>query len=67
MAEPLRAVDANVFLRYLLQDVPEQATQARRLIDSERPLALTAVTLAEVAGRLPAHATGATDPWSPDN
>jgi predicted nucleic acid-binding protein len=49
MAEPLRAVDANVFLRYHLQDVPEQATQARQLIDSERPLALTAVTLAEIA------------------
>src|SRR2546423_12185254 len=52
MAEPLRAVDANVFLRYLLQDVPEQAMQARQLIDSERPLALTAVTLAEIAWTL---------------
>jgi len=52
MAEPLRAVDANVLLRYLLRDVPEQATQARQLIDSERPLALTAVALAEIAWTL---------------
>lgn len=52
MAEPLRAVDANVLLRYLLSDVPAQAERARRLIDSERPLGLTAVALAEIAWTL---------------
>ena len=52
MPDPLRAVDANVLLRYLLRDVPEQAEQARQLIDSARPLGLTAVTLAEVAWTL---------------
>ena len=52
MSEPLRAIDANVLLRYLLRDIPEQAEQARRLIESDRPLGLTAVTLAEVAWTL---------------
>ena len=52
MPEPLRAIDASVLLRYLLRDVPAQAEQARRLIDSDRPLGLTAVALAEVAWSL---------------
>jgi predicted nucleic acid-binding protein len=52
MPEPLRAIDANVLLRYLLSDVPEQAHRARRLVDSEQPLGLTAVALAEVAWTL---------------
>src|SRR3954469_16935842 len=49
---PLRAIDANVLLRYLLSDVPEQAHRARRLVDSEQPLGLTAVALAEIAWTL---------------
>ena len=52
MVEPLRAIDANVILRYFLGDVPAQAASARRLIESEQPLGLTAVTLAEVAWTL---------------
>ncbi|MBI2953346.1 MAG: PIN domain-containing protein [Chloroflexi bacterium] len=50
--EPLRGVDANVVLRYLLRDIPEQAERARVLIDSDRPLGLTAVALAEIAWTL---------------
>lgn len=52
MAEPIRAIDASVLLRYLLQDIPDQAARARTLIDSDRPLGLTAVALAEVAWTL---------------
>ncbi|MDO8689012.1 MAG: PIN domain-containing protein [Dehalococcoidia bacterium] len=52
MAEPLRAIDANVLLRYLLNDVPEQAEKARRLIDSEQRIGLTVIALAEVAWKL---------------
>jgi|SRR5579884_770585 len=52
MAEALRAIDANVILRYFLRDVPAQAVSARRLIESERPVAVTAVVLAEVAWTL---------------
>lgn len=51
-AEPLRAVDANVLLRYLLTDVPDQAERARLLVDSDQPLGLTAVALAEIAWTL---------------
>jgi predicted nucleic acid-binding protein len=49
MPEPLRAIDANVLLRYLLDDDPEQAAKARRLVDSDQLLGLTAVALAEIA------------------
>ena len=49
MPEPLRAVDANVLIRYLLKDVPGQWEKAERLIDSTTPLGLTAVALAETA------------------
>lgn len=52
MPESLRAIDANVLLRYLLKDIPEQAKMAHQLIDSPRPLGLTAVALAEVAWTL---------------
>ncbi len=38
MAEALRAIDANVLLRYVLNDVPAQAAKARRLIESETTL-----------------------------
>lgn len=52
MPEPLRAIDANVVLRYLLQDIPEQWARATRLIDSDQPLGLTAVAMAEIAWTL---------------
>jgi len=52
MREPLRAIDSNVVLRYLLRDDPEQWEKATRLIDSDRPLGMTAVTLAEIAWTL---------------
>ncbi|MBI2864590.1 MAG: PIN domain-containing protein [Chloroflexi bacterium] len=52
MPDPLRAVDTNVVLWYLLSDVPDQAERARRLIDSEQPLGLTIITLAESAWTL---------------
>lgn len=48
----LRAIDSNVVLRYLLQDESGQWEKATRLIDSEEPLGLTAVTLAEIAWTL---------------
>jgi predicted nucleic acid-binding protein len=49
MPEPLRAVDTNVLLRYLLNDIPDQAERARRLIDSDEPIGITPVALAEIA------------------
>lgn len=52
MIESPRAIDANVLLRYLLNDAPDQSERARRLIDSEEPVSLTAVALAEVAWTL---------------
>lgn len=48
----LRAIDANVVLRYLLADVPSQFETARGLIESGQPLGLSAVALAEVAWTL---------------
>src|SRR5205814_10325729 len=51
-ADPLRALDANVVLRYLLDDVPQQSARARRLVDSDRPLGLTVVAVAEAAWTL---------------
>jgi len=41
-----------VVLRYLLADIPQLLGQARRLIDSDEQLGLTAVALAEVAWTL---------------
>jgi len=52
MAESIRAVDANVVLRYLLDDVPDQAEKARGIVDSDDLVGLTAVALAEVAWTL---------------
>jgi len=47
MLEPLRAIDTSVLLRYLLNDVPAQSDAARRLVDSDIPLAVTAATTAD--------------------
>ena len=60
MPEQLRAIDANVFLRYLLNDIPEQAERARSLIESEQPLGVTVIALAEVGWTLtgPRHKLG---------
>lgn len=52
MADQPRAIDANIVLRYLLRDTPDQSERARDLIESEAVLALTAVALAEVAWTL---------------
>ncbi len=49
----MRAIDANVLLRYLLRDQPDQFSRAIHLIESEEPLGVTAVALAEVAWVLP--------------
>jgi predicted nucleic acid-binding protein len=48
----VRAIDANIILRYLLNDNRIQSELAAQLIDSDRPLGLTAVALAEVAWTL---------------
>lgn len=50
--ESLRAIDSNVVLRYLLSDDTEQWERATKLIDSYKPLSLTAVALAEIAWTL---------------
>ncbi|HEU5316337.1 MAG TPA: PIN domain-containing protein [Chloroflexota bacterium] len=43
------ALDASVLLRYLLADDPEQSPAARALVESDAPLAVTPVTIAEAA------------------
>lgn len=43
------AVDTNVLVRYLLQDDPEMGPAAARLVDGERRLGVSLVTLAETA------------------
>ena len=48
----MRSIDANVILRYVLDDVPVQAAKARQVIDSTETLGVTAVALAEVAWTL---------------
>lgn len=48
-AELLRAIDSNIVLRYLLRDDPAQWARATSLIDSEEPLGLTVIVLAETA------------------
>jgi predicted nucleic acid-binding protein len=49
-SEPhLRLLDTSVILRYLTDDIPEQAEQARVLIESMTPLGLTTVALLEAA------------------
>ena len=45
----LRAIDANVILRYLFEDIPAQFDAARRLIESDQQLGLSPVALAEIA------------------
>ncbi|MBI3969730.1 MAG: PIN domain-containing protein, partial [Chloroflexi bacterium] len=47
--ETLRAVDSSVILRYLLKDDPVQSPAARDLIESDTPLGVTGVALAEAA------------------
>jgi predicted nucleic acid-binding protein len=42
-------VDANVILRYLLNDLPDQAAAAAHILDREAELIVTDGTLAEVA------------------
>ena len=48
----VRALDTNVVLRYLLDDLPNQAERARRLIESEQVIGVTVVVIAEVAWTL---------------
>ena len=43
------AVDANVLVRYLLQDDPEKGPAAARLLDGTEELGVSLVTLAETA------------------
>jgi predicted nucleic acid-binding protein len=45
----LRLLDTSVILRYLTDDIPEQAEQARALVESTTPLGLTTVALLEAA------------------
>jgi predicted nucleic acid-binding protein len=47
--QPLRLLDTSVIVRYLSNDLPDRAEQARRLIESDVPLGITAVALLEVA------------------
>ncbi|MDQ3700407.1 MAG: PIN domain-containing protein [Chloroflexota bacterium] len=47
--EPLRILDASVIVRYLSNDIPRLAEQARWLIDSDTPLGITTVALLETA------------------
>jgi predicted nucleic acid-binding protein len=48
-------VDANVILRYLLNDLPDQAAAAAQILDRDVELIVTAGTLAEVAYVLSRH------------
>ena len=45
-------VDANIFLRYLTEDLPEQAEKARDLLEraerGEEELVTTVLTIAEI-------------------
>ena len=47
--EPAAFVDTSVIVRYLTNDPPSMAEAAARLIDSERPLILSELILAETA------------------
>jgi predicted nucleic acid-binding protein len=47
--EPIRLLDTSVIVRYLTNDLPELAERARRLIDSDLPLGITAVAVLETA------------------
>jgi predicted nucleic acid-binding protein len=46
--EPNEFLDANPVVRYLVGDHPDHSPRARALIDSERRLRISLVTLAEV-------------------
>ena len=48
----MRGIDANIVLRYFLQDVPDQSAKAVALITSEERLGITGVALAEIAWTL---------------
>jgi predicted nucleic acid-binding protein len=48
----VRAIDTNVVLRYLLDDVADQAERARRLIEGEQVIGVTPIVLAEVGWTL---------------
>ncbi|MBI3972960.1 MAG: PIN domain-containing protein [Chloroflexi bacterium] len=45
----MRLLDASVIVRYLTNDIPELAQQARHSIDSDLPLGITTVALLEAA------------------
>lgn len=45
----IELLDANPVLRYLVEDNPQQTAQARALIESERSLRLSILTLAEIS------------------
>jgi predicted nucleic acid-binding protein len=47
--EPLRLLDTSVIVRYLSNDLRDLAEQARRLIESDLPLGVTAVAVLEAA------------------
>lgn len=46
---PAEFLDANVIIRYLLQDSPDLGARAKALIDSSRVFLVSTVTLAEVS------------------
>jgi predicted nucleic acid-binding protein len=47
--EPLLIVDASVLVRYLTGDDPHLQARAKAVIDSDRPLGITAVAVLETA------------------
>ena len=49
MAEPVRVIDTNVLVRYLTGDNSAMQARAQALIESDRPLGLTAVAVLEAA------------------
>ena len=51
----LRLLDTSVLVRYFVGDEPEQDTRARALIESERPIGLSAIALLETAYVLTRH------------
>lgn len=44
-----RRSDASVVIRYLVNDIPELASRATAILDSDDTLVLTDATLAEIA------------------
>ena len=49
-SEPrLRLLDTSVIVRYLTNDIPEQAERARALIESTSPIGLTTIAVLETA------------------